>query len=117
MPCPILVVEDEPELREMMAMLLTVEGFAPTTANNGEDALRQLRGGLEPQLILLDLMMPVMNGWQFREEQQRDPRLAAIPVVIVTALAVSHPQALGADAVLTKPLDFDRLLEVVRAHC
>jgi CheY-like chemotaxis protein len=117
MACPILVVEDDPELREMMATLLTVEGYEPKTAANGREALDQLRGGFTPHVILLDLMMPVMNGWQFRAEQQHDPQFANIPVVIVTALAVNHRQALGAEAVLTKPLDFDRLLNVVRAHC
>jgi CheY-like chemotaxis protein len=117
MPCPILVVEDDPELRDMMATLLAVEGYEPTTAANGREALEQLRAGFAPHVILLDLMMPIMNGWEFRAEQQRDPQLAGIPVVIVTALAVNHRQPLGAEAILTKPLDFERLLAVVRAHC
>ena len=113
----VLVVEYDFDLRDALVPILEYEGHRVVSAANGREALDRLKAMPLPSLILLDLMMPVMNGWQFRAEQQHDPQFAHIPVVIVTALAVNNRQALGAEAVLTKPLDFDRLLKVVRAHC
>jgi len=101
----------------MMAQLLTLEGFVATTVSNGREALDYLRQGDRPDIILLDLMMPVMDGWEFRRKQQSDPALAAVPVVVLSAL--DHRRAADVDAVafLKKPLDFDRLLELVRQYC
>jgi CheY-like chemotaxis protein len=115
--CPVLIVEDDAELRDMMAQLLTLEGFVATTVANGREALEYLRQGDCPDIILLDLMMPVMDGWEFRRKQQSDPALAAVPVVVLSAL--DHRRAAEVDAVafLKKPLDFDRLLELVRQYC
>ena len=115
--CPVLIVEDDAELRDMMAQLLTLEGFVAATVANGREALEYLRQGDRPDIILLDLMMPVMDGWEFRRKQQSDPALAAVPVVVLSAL--DHRRAAEVDAVafLKKPLDFDRLLELVRQHC
>jgi CheY-like chemotaxis protein len=81
----ILVVEDTADTRESLLLLLRAEGFAADGAANGLEALRQLRRGYEACLILLDLWMPVMDGWTFRFEQRRDPTLADIPVVVLTA--------------------------------
>src|SRR5690349_1848715 len=83
----VLVVEDSTDARQMLASLLEVEGFAVRTAANGREALDQLRAGPPPCLILLDLMMPVMDGYQFRAEQRQDPGLSPIPVVVVSAVA------------------------------
>ena len=115
--CPVLIVEDDAELRDMMAQLLTLEGFAATAVANGREALEYLGRGNRPDIILLDLMMPVMDGWEFRRKQQSDPALAAVPVVVLSAL--DHRRAAEVDAVafLKKPLDFDRLLELVRRYC
>jgi len=115
--CPVLIVEDDVELRDMMAQLLTLEGFVATTVANGREALEYLRRGDRPDIILLDLMMPVMDGWEFRRKQQSDPALATVPVVVLSAL--DHRRAADVDAVafLKKPLDFDRLLELVRHYC
>ena len=101
----------------MMAQLLTLEGFVATTVANGREALEYLRQGDRPDIILLDLMMPVMDGWEFRRKQQSDPALATVPVVVLSAL--HHRRAADVDAVafLKKPLDFDRLLELVRHYC
>ena len=115
--CPVLIVEDDSDLREMMAQLLTLEGFQSATVANGQEALKYLSGGDTPNVILLDLMMPVMDGWEFRREQQRDPKLADVPVIVLSALDQTRVGDIGAAAFLKKPLDFDRLLELVRRYC
>ncbi len=81
----ILVVEDDLSTREALSMLLSAEGYGVSTAADGVAALEQLRDGQRPGLILLDLMMPLMDGWQFRHEQLRDPSLANIPVIVCSA--------------------------------
>ena len=80
----ILVVEDDQDTREGLAEVLAVAGYLVRTAANGKIALEQAREN-RPDLIVLDLAMPVMNGWQFLEVQRRDPRLAAIPVIVASA--------------------------------
>ena len=117
--CPVLIVEDDADLREMMAQLLTLEGFQSETVANGRDALKYLQEGPRPDLILLDLMMPVMDGWEFRKRQQSDPSLADVPVIVLSALDQAQARTSDLDGVafLKKPLDFDRLLELVRRHC
>jgi len=115
--CPILIVEDDADLREMMAQLLTLEGYRASTVANGREALEYLSGGDKPDVILLDLMMPVMDGWEFRRHQQADPALADVPVIVLSALDQSRTANVSAHAFLKKPLDFDRLLELVRNYC
>jgi CheY-like chemotaxis protein len=115
--CPVLIVEDDADLREMMAQLLTLEGFHAATVTNGREALDYLRQSPRPDLILLDLMMPVMDGWQFRKEQQADPAIAGVPVVVLTAVDQRRAASVNATAFLNKPLDFDRLLQLVRQYC
>ncbi len=114
---PILIVEDDPDLREMMAQLLTVEGYRPETASNGLEALEYLAHSGRPAVILLDLMMPVMDGWEFRRRQLQDSRLADVPVVVLSAVNPSRSGELGGVAFLRKPLDFDRLLALVHRFC
>jgi CheY-like chemotaxis protein len=115
--CPVLIVEDDEDLREMMAQLLTLEGYQTTTVANGREALQYLHDGEKPHLILLDLMMPVMDGWEFRRQQQADPALAPVPVIVLSALDQARASTLQAEAFLKKPLDFDRLLSLVRTYC
>ncbi len=114
--CPVLIVEDDEDLREMMAHLLTLEGFEAATAANGREALEYLQTS-RPEVILLDLMMPVMDGWEFRRQQQADPNLAPVPVIVLSALDQARASNVDAAAFLKKPLDFDHLLDLVRAYC
>ncbi len=107
----VMVVEDDALIREMLIQVLGAEGFTPVGARNGEEALRRLRQDQElPGLILLDLMMPVMNGWQFRAQQLADPALAEIPVVVMSASAADDIRAHGH---IEKPFDIDVLLDAV----
>jgi CheY-like chemotaxis protein len=117
MHCSVLIVEDDGDLREMMAQLLTLEGYQTAAVANGREALEYLLRGDRPHVILLDLMMPIMDGWEFRRNQQADPSLADIPVVILSALDQSRAANMHADAFLKKPLDFDRMLQLVRGYC
>ena len=115
--CPVLVVEDDEGLREMMAQMLTLEGFQTATVANGQEALAYLHGSSRPEVILLDLMMPIMDGWEFRRQQQADPDLSNVPVIVLSALDQARSAKVDAAAFLKKPLDFDRLLDLVRQIC
>ncbi|PYQ72831.1 MAG: response regulator [Acidobacteria bacterium] len=116
--CPVLIVEDDADLREMMAQLLSLEGFQAAAVANGSEALQYLHNGhIKPDVILLDLMMPVMDGWEFRRKQQADPAFADVPVIVLSALDQSRAADVQAEAFLKKPLDFDRLLQLVRQYC
>ena len=116
----ILLVDDDLNIRMVLAEILEDEGYNVASAANGLEALRYLRQQQElPCLILLDLMMPGMNGWDFRQEQQQDPQIAGIPVVVISADS-SLPQkaaSLAVTAYLQKPIDLDRLLATVSQHC
>lgn len=109
----VLIVDDEPDIREAVSELLSEEGYEVLGAADGDEALRKARA-CHPSLVLLDLMMPGMNGWEFRARQKGDPELATIPVVVVSALG----RAAGVDAVayLEKPFELEALLSAVRAH-
>src|SRR5262249_48806261 len=97
---------------------LAGEGFMVATAANGEEAFRRLRNYERPDLILLDLNMPVMDGCRFCDQQKQDPRLAGIPVVVLSAAGDIEEQAraMGGRFYLQKPLETGRLLEIIR-HC
>jgi CheY-like chemotaxis protein len=109
----ILLVDDDPELRQSMVDLLEDEGYQTRSASSGREALAVLAGADLPSLILLDLMMPDLNGWQFCELQRRDPRIARIPVLVVTAARSVAPTPAGVD-VLFKPFSLDEVLEKVQ---
>lgn len=118
MSCRVLVVEDDADLREMMAQILTLEGFETDTATDGADALTQLQTpGRCPDVILLDMMMPRMDGWTFVDRQAGTPGIADIPVVVVSAAPRERLRGIRAAAILQKPLNFDELIATVRTHC
>ncbi len=116
----VMIVEDDVEARESLAAVLASEGYSVIMVQDGRAALDALRKAPSAVcMILLDLFMPVMNGWAFRDEQIRDPALADIPVVVITADASAAQRIgkLGVVAAMTKPVDFDRLLATVNAYC
>ena len=108
----VLIVDDDDALSEVLAEALEDEGLTVSRSAHGLDALKKLRSGLRPDVILLDLMMPVMDGWTFRHEQSRDPSLASIPVVVVTA-AHTLPKPIDAQAIVRKPFKVDELLRAM----
>jgi CheY-like chemotaxis protein len=112
----ILVVDDDFDVREALCDVLREEGFPVAAVADGVEALEYLRAQPAPTLILLDLMMPRMDGAQFRAEQQRDPDLATIPVVLLSAdtRIVEMTETLSAHGYLRKPVDLHRLIETVR---
>jgi CheY-like chemotaxis protein len=116
----ILIVEDDALIQDMLTDFLEDEGYQTARAANGLEALTHLRKEIIlPCLILLDLNMPIMTGWQFRHHQQQDPVLASIPTVIVSALRnlkndLLSPAPAG---LLEKPVDFDKLLSTVEQYC
>jgi CheY-like chemotaxis protein len=111
----ILVVEDDDDAREALVALLQMKGYRAVPAGNGQEALDYLHQAPVPDLIILDLWMPVIDGWQFRAEQIKDPRLKKVPVIVVTAL--SDRDDVDANEVIIKPVDVDRLLTSVSQYC
>jgi CheY-like chemotaxis protein len=118
-PQHILVVEDDLATREALALLLAAEGYQVTTAPDGLAALHQLRNGNRPALIVLDLMMPVMDGWQFRSAQRSDPELADIPVMVCSAGGRVSQRAASLEAVayFDKPVEPAELLSTIHRRC
>lgn len=121
MPEPVvLLVEDEDDARELLATALEDAHYKVLRAANGAEALTLLADArVRCDLILLDLMMPVMNGWDFRQRQRKDPRLAGIPVLLMSAGARLASTSGGLDAAgfITKPVEIDDLLNNVKRHC
>ena len=116
----VLVVDDDVAILEMIRLVLEGSGHCVATARDGVEALTRLRSDApKPCLILLDLMMPRMNGWDFRAEQVRDPKLAEIPVCVLTGDrdAAGKAAALGVAGYHDKPIDLDSLLETVARYC
>jgi signal transduction histidine kinase len=109
----LLVVEDDEDIRETLVSLLSMEGFRVTGCCNGHEALTWLRVSPKPDLILLDLRMPIMDGWQFRVAQKGDPQLASIPAIALSADSTPKAAAIDADAYLKKPVDYDTLLDTI----
>jgi CheY-like chemotaxis protein len=112
----VLIVEDDADLRDMIATLLHLEGFETMAAPNGAAALALLDRRLDA--IVLDLMMPVMDGWEFRRRQLSDPGAADIPVIVLSAVH-AHRQGSTVPCIahLSKPVDFDRLIRTLTAVC
>jgi len=116
----ILIVEDDADVRGALTAVLESEGYRVVEAAHGREALQHLRANAEGFcMILLDLWMPVMNGWQFRAEQMKDPTLAQVPVIVVTADHAAAKSATGLAAVeyVTKPIEMDQLLQQIARYC
>jgi CheY-like chemotaxis protein len=116
----ILVVEDDVDIRHNLHDILESEGYECAEASDGKEALALLKSSEElPTLILLDLMMPNMNGFEFRAAQELDPALRAIPVVIMTADAQieAKRQKIGAKDFLHKPVELTELLDTIQRNC
>jgi CheY-like chemotaxis protein len=113
----VLVVEDDDDLRDSLVELVAGEGFQVESAKSGLEALDKLRWGLRPSLILLDLRMDVMTGWEFRNEQKRDPELAGIPVIAMTGGAWKMQDMDEFAACLFKPVSPEVLQRKLRLFC
>ena len=111
----VLLVEDDSDLRSALGDFLSNEGYEVKTAANGSEALRSLEQE-HPGLVLLDLMMPVMNGWEFLERKRHSQELARLPVLVLSAVP-GKPYVPGALACLKKPIDLQRLLDFVELYC
>ncbi len=114
----ILIVEDDKDIREALEGVLEFSDYCVATAGDGQAALEYLRSHPDTDVVLLDLMMPRMNGYEFRQEQLKDPSLAEIPVIVVSALKVSEEErhALRASAFLGKPVQLEELLGALNKH-
>lgn len=113
----ILIVEDDVDIRDTLQEVLQSEGYNVHTTINGLEALNWLRSNEQlPCIVLLDLMMPVMNGWQFLDAARADPVLSKVPVVVVSAVADLRSVPTGVHYV-RKPINFENLLGVVRTYC
>ncbi len=117
---PVLVVDDDKDICDMISAALAGQGYETVVTGNGREALAYLRSSTrQPGLILLDLMMPEMTGWEFRRVQQSDPALADIPVAIITGMAGVEEKAssIGAVDVLGKPSRVETLTALVSRFC
>ncbi|HVI23529.1 MAG TPA: response regulator [Myxococcales bacterium] len=116
---PVLVVEDDGDVRDAVAASLRDEGYVVAEAENGRLALDWLQSNADPCLVLLDLWMPVMTGIELHAVMAQDPRLAAVRLVVVSAAGDARAQAqqMGAIAFLRKPLDLHDLLATVERYC
>jgi CheY-like chemotaxis protein len=114
-----LLVEDDSDVRESLALLLQACGYRTEVAENGQEALEKLRDGSPPCMVVTDLRMPVMDGWELRDEMKKDEGLADLPVVVVSANATTEIDAERLDAVacLQKPLNIKQLLGVLDRYC
>ena len=113
----ILIVDDDADIRDSLREVLEDEGYPIVCVSNGREALDYLKTATEhPCVILLDLMMPVMDGWQFRREQKADPAIADIPLIVITATG-KRPVLIDAAELVMKPLDLNRLFEAIERYC
>jgi CheY-like chemotaxis protein len=113
----VMVVDDDLDIRETLSALLEDEGYDVAAFPCGREALAALQDGLRPRVILLDLMMPVMDGAEFRRAQLADPALAEIPVILITAAGLKPIRHDDYSEVLRKPLKIDRVLQVIASYC
>jgi CheY-like chemotaxis protein len=115
----VLIVEDNDDIRQLLCLGLKLHGYRTFAAANGREALDLLTQIERPCLIVLDLMMPVMNGWEFRARILADPQLTAVPVLIISADGLIDQRAadLGAVSFLRKPIELAQLIEEAQRYC
>lgn len=116
-PAPVLVVEDDAAIRQALIDAIEADGYRVETATNGLEALEKLRWGLRPCLIVLDMQMRLMTGWEFRAEQMKDPVLSKIPVVAMTAGRWKDVDLKDFVARIDKPIALPDLRNLLRDHC
>ena|SRR5436853_5980345 len=112
----ILIVDDDDELRTVLIATLTAKGYKALVARHGLEALEVLHAGVRPDLILMDLCMPEMDGWQLRQALANEANVAGVPIVVMTAAQSQDPGGLAVVDILAKPFSLDQLLTVVRRH-
>ena len=105
----VVVIEDDADLREAICMMLRYEGFEPVDFCDAREAIRCIESGLPADVILLDLMMPLMNGWEFCQHRVESAALSRVPVIVITARQTVTPEPVGISAVLLKPFDLEAL--------
>ena len=115
--CLVAIVEDDAEFRNMLRELLEEEHYQVIAVGNGAEALAALRGERVPNVILLDVSMPVMDGFDFLRYRNDDPRLSAVPVVLVTNAKPHERPTLGVNDVVRKPIDIDEILFAIKRYC
>jgi CheY-like chemotaxis protein len=113
----ILVVDDDADIREVLSEVLVESGHEVMTASNGLEALEILRGGWSPCMVLLDLMMPVMDGYVFLEEHHNDPSLASIPITVITAGRQVDTTRLQGATLVAKPIRLPALMSLIQKNC
>ncbi len=115
----ILLIEDDADIRELLAELLQFRGYQVAAVANGREALDRLEADVLPCLIILDLMLPVISGWEFRRRQLSDPRWSTIPTVLLSSAnnLSEQLQRLQAVAFIPKPIDFQLLYETIDRYC
>jgi CheY-like chemotaxis protein len=111
----ILIVEDDIDQLDALSNVLELAGYSTRCAQNGKEALDVLRTPPSPAIILLDLNMPVMNGWQFLAQKRSDPALVKVPVVAISGASTERPQ--GVAGFLRKPISPPAFLKVIRGYC
>jgi len=109
----VLVVDDIPESREVIVEVLEIYGYAAVGASSGKEALEYLHQSPPPRLIITDLMMPVMNGWDFLDAKRKIKHLSNVPVLVLSAIPEPKVEA---DHVMLKPVDIDMLLTVIKPY-
>ena len=111
----VILVDDEPDIQEIVTLILEMDGYDVQCASNGEQALELLSAIPTPDLLIIDIMMPILDGWGLLAALRLNERTARIPVIVASASANREPERLGSARFMTKPLDCDRLLETVAA--
>ena len=113
----IMIVEDDHDIREALREALEMEGYQVQMACNGQEGIEILAKTEAPCLILLDLMMPILDGWEFRKLQKKDDKISAIPVVVISALADKASDLIDANVFIKKPVELDTLIKTVKMFC